>query len=141
MRSTVASNSDQREQVPNRLLRLAWLIALVVVIVGSLLPARSVALQVVGRVFVSDKLEHFTAYAILAGFPVLDRSRFPRWYTVAAFLFLLGVALEFTQKLVPGRSCDWHDGLANTVGILSGMALARALPLCVARLSKDRGLR
>src|ERR1035441_1981257 len=43
------------------------------------------------------------------------------------FLFLLGAALEIGQLFSPGRSCDWHDLLANVCGILAGAALVRIL--------------
>ena len=44
-------------------LRLIWLTALVAVIVGSVLPAQSVAMRLIDRAGISDKVEHFTAYA------------------------------------------------------------------------------
>jgi glycopeptide antibiotics resistance protein len=43
------------------------------------------------------------------------------------FLFLMGAALELGQLFSPGRTCDWHDLLANSCGILAGLALVRIL--------------
>ena len=43
------------------------------------------------------------------------------------FLFLMGAALELGQLFSPGRTCDWHDLLANVCGILAGVALVRIL--------------
>jgi VanZ family protein len=37
-------------------------------------------------------------------------------------MIALGAALELAQKLVPGRSFEWGDMLANTAGVLTGMA-------------------
>jgi VanZ family protein len=44
-----------------------------------------------------------------------------------AFLVLLGGALEIGQLFSPGRSYDWHDFLADSCGILAGLALVRIL--------------
>jgi VanZ family protein len=38
-------------------------------------------------------------------------------------MILLGVALEFGQKLVPGRSCEIRDMFINGVGVLTGIAI------------------
>jgi hypothetical protein len=43
---------------------------------------------------------------------------------LALSMILLGISLEFFQRLVPGRAFDWLDILANTLGVLSGIVLA-----------------
>jgi VanZ family protein len=80
-------------------------------------------------------VEHFTAYALLAALPALERFRCRNLRTVLIFLFLLGVALEVVQLFSPGRVCDWHDALANSLGILAGAGLIRGGALVARRLS------
>ena len=109
------------------ILRLAWLIALAAVIVGSLAPAQSGVVRLIDVGGINDKLEHFTAYAILAALPNLQGFRCRRIGAAMVFLFLLGAALEIGQLFSLGRSCDWHDLLADAGGILAGVALVRVL--------------
>jgi VanZ family protein len=111
------------------LLRLVWLVSLAAVIVGSLVPAQSPVIGLIDRAHLNDKVQHFTAYAVLAALPALDRFRCRRLGATIVFLFLLGAALEIGQLFSPGRSCDWHDLLANVCGILAGIALVRAASL------------
>jgi len=108
-----------------RVLRLVWLAALAAVIVGSVLPAQSAAMGLIDRAGINDKVEHFTAYALLAALPSLDRFRCRRLRVTIVFLFLLGALLELAQLFSPGRTCDWHDLLANSFGILAGVVLVR----------------
>jgi len=108
-----------------RALRLVWLAALAAVIVGSVLPAQSTAMSLIDHVGINDKVEHFTAYAILAALTSLERFRCRRLRATIASLFLLGVLLELAQLFSPGRTCDWHDLLANSCGILAGVVLVR----------------
>ena len=112
-----------------RALRLIWLAALVAVIVGSVLPAQSVAMRLIDRAGINDKVEHFTAYAVLAALPSLDRFRCRRLRATIASLFLLGALLELAQLFSPGRTCDWHDLLADSCGIVAGVVLVRVSSL------------
>ena len=64
--------------------------------------------------------------AALAALPSLDRFRCRRLGATIVALFLLGAALEFGQFFSLGRTCDWHDLLANSCGILlAGLVLVR----------------
>ena len=107
--------------------RFLWFVGLAAVIVGSLAPAHSSVIELLGRAHLNDKFEHFTAYAILAALPALDPFRCRRLRSAVVFLFLLGGALELGQLFSPGRSCDWQDLLANSFGILAGVASVRIL--------------
>ena len=113
-----------------RLLRLVWAVAVVVVIVGSLLPADSSAIRTISELPVNDKVQHGLAYAVLALLPVLHE----RLRTAAVILVLvaaLGVALEFGQLYSPGRSFDTQDMMADlageAVGAVIGLFLRRLL--------------
>jgi hypothetical protein len=70
-----------------------------------------------------DKLQHALAYLLLSGgfAQLLDgpRSRMG----LAAALFGLGLAVEAIQSLLPWRSAEFADLLANSVGIALGLLL------------------
>jgi VanZ family protein len=71
-----------------------------------------------------DKANHATAFAVLTWSAHLGWRR--RRPTGALTLLGFGALIELVQRFVPGRSCDWHDLLADAVGIALG-ALALAL--------------
>jgi VanZ family protein len=109
-----------------RWLRILWLAAAAAVIVGSLLPGSSLPMRALGELDISDKVLHFAAYALLAFLPSLHEG----WPALAAALagaVALGVALEFAQRLSPGRNFEIADMAADTCGVLCGLLLA--LPL------------
>lgn len=95
-----------------------WSAAVLVVVVGSLTPP--VVLELPRN---SDKVQHFLAYGLLAASAVqlfADR----QWRRVGLGLVLLGVALEFAQgALTDNRQADPWDALANSVGVLLGLAV------------------
>lgn len=66
----------------------------------------------------ADKLVHFAMFALLAW--LAPRSRLA-WGALAAY----AIATEAAQALVPGRSPDAWDLLADALGILVGAALPR----------------
>ena len=71
-----------------------WALGIAAVVVASMLPAPDLP-----DLHVSDKSEHFTAYA------------------------LLGIGLEFAQgALTTTRTMDAADALANSLGVLAGLA-------------------
>ena len=109
-----------------RWLRLLWTLAILVVIVGSLLPASSAPMKALGRLAINDKFEHFAAYLVLAFLPALHERR-PALAATVLGAIAMGVALEFLQRLSPGRTFEVADMAADTAGVLSGLFLA--LPL------------
>lgn len=72
-----------------------------------------------------DKLGHFMAFAALAFSAYLS---FPssRGMRTALLLGLLayGALIEVLQLLVPGRSAEWGDWLADGIGMVFGTGLA-----------------
>ncbi len=109
------------------MLRLAWLLGTAAVIIGSLVPAQSPVLGLLEQAPVNDKAEHFLAYAVLAALPALPKFGCRRLHLMLAFLFAMGASLELGQLFSAGRSCDWHDLLADTAGIAAGAGLVRLL--------------
>jgi VanZ family protein len=102
-------------------LRALWLLWLLAVIAGSLLPSNSPAIEALDWIHIGDKAEHAAIYALLIFLPALHERRgvilASAWGGVA-----LGVALEFAQLLVPGRNFEIGDMIADAAGICLGMA-------------------
>ena len=72
---------------------------------------------------VSDKVEHFVAYAGLALLGAWAFTRRLRRVTVG--LIIGGVGVEVLQATMPfGRQGDVVDALANSLGVALGMGLA-----------------
>ena len=95
-----------------------WMLGVAAVVVVSLLPAPDLPdLQV------SDKTEHFAAYALLAAGAVQLYARRLSWFAVCVALALMGIGLEFAQgALTSTRQMDAADALANSLGVLAGLA-------------------
>ncbi|MGE5647004.1 MAG: VanZ family protein [Acidobacteriota bacterium] len=101
---------------------LLWLVAIAVVAAGELLPGNSRPMEWIGASHISDKLLHFSAYTGLAFIPVLG-FRLRAGLVAAASMILLGIALEYGQTLVPGRSFDSADMAANAAGVFLGASI------------------
>lgn len=71
----------------------------------------------------SDKLLHMLAYTALALSARLAYPTAPRALVLWLALMAFSIAIEFGQMLVPGRSCDVLDMLANGIGLLVGLTL------------------
>jgi len=103
-----------------RLWTALWLLAVLVVIVVCLIPPPPIDLPQNG-----DKVEHFLAYFILSGSAVQLFRRGTPLLSAGVGLVLMGVGIEFAQgALTSNRSADPMDALANTIGVLSGLATA-----------------
>jgi VanZ family protein len=77
----------------------------------------------------SDKLEHFTIYAVLAFLAARATDRWPGlavrgvWLWVAAGVALYGASDELHQSFVPTREMSLLDWIADALGALAGSAL------------------
>lgn len=73
-----------------------------------------------------DKLNHLVAFAALAWCAMFGYRSNPRGTRLAVLLALLafGGAIELLQLLVPQRSAEWADLLADGLGIVVGALLA-----------------
>jgi VanZ family protein len=107
----------------SRLLYVIWLLSILLVVMGSLLPASSPPMRAVGMLPVSAKVLHFCAYTWLALLTLLVIKRQSSAVAAALAMILLGVALEFAQQLVPGREFEIRDMFINGFGVLTGMAI------------------
>ncbi len=102
------------------------------------MPGGSAPLTWVDSLGVSDKIEHFTAYFGLAVIPVLGFVT-RRGVFAALSMIVLGVLLDFAQKFIPGRTFDWADIAANTVGVFGGLGVGRAILLISRRRHQALG--
>ena len=75
----------------------------------------------------SGAVQHVGAFAILSALWCL--SSVDQRGRVASVILsgCFGAAMELLQLLVPTRYCDWHDLLANLVGIIAGWGTARVV--------------
>jgi VanZ family protein len=98
-----------------------WVIVIAAVVIGSLVPAHDLPKVPAGF----DKLEHFGAYALLAAGAVQLFVRRLSWAFVCVMLVLMGIGIEYLQgQMGLGRMLDRQDALANTIGVLIGLATA-----------------
>ena len=98
-----------------------WVLVVALVVIGSLMPAQGLPKVPDGF----DKLEHFAAYALLAAGAVQLFVRRLSWGFVCVMLVLMGIGLEYLQaQMGLGRMLDRQDVLANTIGVLIGLATA-----------------
>jgi len=108
---------------PLRHLRLwaaVWWLAVLGVVVVCLMPPPPLSLPDGG-----DKVEHFLAYFLLAGSAVQLYRRGRPLLWVGLGLVPMGVGIEFAQgALTVTRMADPMDALANSVGVLAGLATA-----------------
>jgi VanZ family protein len=105
--------------------RLWWTagwVLVALVIWGSLRPAG----QVPHAWWPPDKVVHFSAYCSMAFWfaGMTHRRLYPY---LAALLLVLGGAIEIAQGMMGyGRDADWHDMLANAMGVGTALILAYA---------------
>lgn len=84
----------------------------------------------------SDKTYHaiaFTGLAFLLAWSLPSKSRMQHLGLVAAIGLVYAAIDELTQKLIPGRSCEFYDFVADAFGICLGLA---AYTLCRALLTR-----
>lgn len=71
-----------------------------------------------------DKANHVLAFVALGGLGLLCWPL--RSLSVLAALAFYGAAIEVAQSFTPTRSADWHDLVADVVGLALAYALLRA---------------
>ena len=95
-----------------------WLLALVAVCVVCLVPLDSMPPLPDN----SDKVEHLLAYFTLAAGAVQLFGGNRALLVAALGLVALGIGIEFAQGMTAYRSADPMDALANSIGVLIGLA-------------------
>lgn len=102
-----------------------WGAAMVAVSTGELLPGGSAPIRWIAATGLSDKTLHFSAYLLLAVIPVVGFQQ-RRGVLAALSMILLGFVLDRMQSLIPGRSFEIADLLANALGVGAGIVLGVA---------------
>jgi VanZ family protein len=110
---------------PNGIL-LLWAGALLLAAWGEMLPGSSAPIVALSRTNLSDKLMHFGTYSVIAFIPAFGLG-FHTAMRCIVTTELVGMGLEIVQRIVPDRSFDLYDVLANTMGVLAGTVLAVAI--------------
>lgn len=82
----------------------------------------------------SDKTHHLVAYAALV-FPAALRKP-NRWMGLVVFFIFYSGLIELLQPYV-NRYGEWLDMLANTAGVVCGIALATVIKIFSKRLIED----
>ncbi len=105
-------------------MRIVWVGGIVILVAGSLVPASWLP-----RIVSGGESLHFAAYFLLAIVPCWSERTSLALASGVAIL-ALGVALEFAQRLSPGRAFEVSDIVADAAGVLFGLAAGA----CIARL-------
>ena len=108
------------------ILRALWVLDILAVIAGSLLPGNSFPIRALDRLPISDKIEHFAAYLLLALLPALHESR--RFVIISAVgAILLGIGLEYGQLYSELRDYEIADMITDAGGVCLGLASGFAI--------------
>ena len=70
-----------------------------------------------------DKIGHYLAYLGMAVLAFLTFKAGTPQILALLFAVVLGAALEWCQSFLPGRDMSLWDGIANTLGVISGVVL------------------
>lgn len=75
-----------------------------------------------------DKSDHLGAFAVLAiAGRIAWGSKLRNQLALGAYLVALGILIEVMQMFVPLRQADWHDVVADALGVVLGLAIAFVL--------------
>ena len=81
-----------------------------------------------------DKSNHALAFASLAFSSVWALWQRPRqWIWLVIALVGYGIAIEIAQSFLPPREADWHDVVADSIGIALGLLIAWPITASAAR--------
>lgn len=112
------------------------------IFVGTHLPMAPVPSDHSSRIPL-DKVAHFSAFALLGLLLIASirsiRRPFHVLLTLAAVIAAYGVLDELTQKLIPSRSADFWDWIADMLGGGTGLLVGLAIRATVARTQVDAG--
>jgi VanZ family protein len=106
-----------------RSILLVWIASVAIVIYLSLYPSLEIPYDFMD----ADKIVHFLAYLWLAALPFFA-FQVPKTALAGALCMLpLSTGLEIAQHYVPGRCFSVADLVANCLGVMMGIWLARAV--------------
>ena len=89
-----------------------------------------------------DKLVHFSMYgvfaALLTQYLMIGRGWWRAALLSAVFVVAFGAADEWHQRFIPGRSTEFADWMADSVGAIIGVTAVSAFSRRLTRLSEAR---
>lgn len=102
----------------------------IILFVATTLPSRDLP-----DTHVSDKVEHFTAYFILAvilNLAMMFQNKYTlfkrkAWLFTALIIMSYAALDEIHQLFIPGRDCEILDWVSDSSGVLLGLGLVRIL--------------
>jgi VanZ family protein len=95
-----------------RLARWGFYLALIGITVLALIPAHDVPASTGW-----DKADHWLAFFTLSLLGAHAYPQQPFWRRLAIVLVLYGIGIELAQWCTPDRDADWHDVVADSIGI------------------------
>ena len=105
--------------LPHRLFILAYVAALLLVIVLSLIPQPQLDAPEG-----TDKALHLLAYAVIAGCAGLGFAGWKSRIFAGAAAIVIGIFLEFAQGAWAGRNASVADAVSNMAGVVLGLIAA-----------------
>ncbi len=108
------------------MLQLTFIAYVVFVIAATLVPEAGMGVTVY-----KDKVAHLIAYFAMGVLAWVSVATMRRRLYLLFFSVVLGIALEFLQEFVPGRSADAADAAANTAGVVLAYLVCRFCTLYV----------
>lgn len=110
----------------SKFFKVLFIIASLAVLTVSLLPGNNLPSNLIW-----DKAGHFIAYCGLAGICRFASNKRATWQLVIGVI-IFSFIIELLQQLIPNRSFEWYDLLANSLGAISGGFIAYFIkPYCI----------
>ncbi|MFN2169528.1 MAG: VanZ family protein [Anaerolineae bacterium] len=101
--------------------RLRWLLLACYAIAVAWLSLEPALGRELGQM---DKSAHFATYLAFAMVAFVSTRNRRQYLVACALIILFSIALEYTQKMVPGRTFSLLDIRANALGLAAGLVLA-----------------
>lgn len=115
-----------------RIARSALYAAVIAITILALIPAQEVPASTGW-----DKTDHWLGFFTLS---LLAAHAYPRlsfWPRLVPLLIAYGIAIEIAQWFTPDRQADWHDVVADSIGVFAyGLVVWLVLRLRQPRVSE-----
>lgn len=116
---------NQKEIRKNKLL----VISLIIVLIATLTPGNG---KIAGDYF--DKVAHFIIFFFLSINICYKYQKNEKLIEAIFWGIILGFTTEVIQQFIPGRNMDIYDGIADTLGIISGYYFYRSKNLKIDKI-------
>lgn len=102
----------------SKFFKILFIVASLAIFTVSLLPGNKLPSDLIW-----DKAGHFIAYCGLAGICRFASNKRATWQLIISVI-IFSFIIELLQQLIPNRSFEWYDLLANGLGAISGGFIA-----------------